>query len=41
MIPLISTHTLRKEGDQICIGGHILIPLISTHTLRKEGDRLD
>ena len=35
--PLISTHTLRKEGD---LGSHHKNGTrnISTHTLRKEGD---
>ena len=33
----ISTHTLRKEGDNGA-DGTIFIIDISTHTLRKEGD---
>ena len=37
MLGLISTHTLRKEGDvDIIIIGYVIF--ISTHTLRKEGD---
>ncbi len=35
---LISTHTLRKEGDQTAIDMLKDIDDISTHTLRKEGD---
>ena len=36
-VSYISTHTLRKEGDNR--KHHLrVIQLISTHTLRKEGD---
>ena len=35
---LISTHTLRKEGDGSGSGGCRRTINISTHTLRKEGD---
>ena len=34
---VISTHTLRKEGDvKFDVSAHVIG--ISTHTLRKEGD---
>ena len=34
----ISTHTLRKEGDDTPFVNVFPFRLISTHTLRKEGD---
>ena len=34
----ISTHTLRKEGDDKCFRFTNGSTIISTHTLRKEGD---
>ena len=34
----ISTHTLRKEGDDFHADNVLYNRLISTHTLRKEGD---
>ena len=37
-VVLISTHTLRKEGDFWMIEQRIIKREISTHTLRKEGD---
>ena len=37
---VISTHTLRKEGDLIPAGFNVAVN-ISTHTLRKEGDLHD
>ena len=37
-IVIISTHTLRKEGDDV-IQHTRLTECISTHTLRKEGDQ--
>ena len=33
----ISTHTLRKEGDEFTVT-QTMRDIISTHTLRKEGD---
>ena len=36
---IISTHTLRKEGDE-WEPSEVAGILISTHTLRKEGDGL-
>ena len=35
---LISTHTLRKEGDSVQLCNRRVPRMISTHTLRKEGD---
>ncbi len=34
----ISTHTLRKEGDDLRRADVDRLRVISTHTLRKEGD---
>ena len=34
----ISTHTLRKEGDDDAAEQYAKSAHISTHTLRKEGD---
>ena len=38
LIILISTHTLRKEGDHAYLSDRLGRRDISTHTLRKEGD---
>ena len=37
---LISTHTLRKEGDSAAVSNSKDYVNISTHTLRKEGDTM-
>ena len=37
---IISTHTLRKEGDYFVWTEDGANDLISTHTLRKEGDTI-
>ena len=38
VVSFISTHTLRKEGDEHPARAGAWRRLISTHTLRKEGD---